>query len=245
MPFIVNGCGTAVIKGRGDVGWGSFDAVEWIVIFFAPIIPIRPVHTFGWSGKTYRQIPIRWSVALLVRSFLRPWHFWLIVVGGFLLLWGAIQAAGDKKPVDFLTIPLMLSSGTLLLASSAILHFALAATDRRTDNVRRILGPHQLGSCDPALMQQPMKPDPREVYGTDCYADAVPGLLDAGRYSRAMWAARLSTAWEDRAFGEELSDQVLRHPGMSEALEVLRRDLNCWAELMLSPAERQARQSQA
>jgi len=249
MPYMINGVGTTVYKGRGDVGWGSFDSVEWFVLLYVPLIPIRPIHTFGWSGKTYRLIPIRWSAALVVRSFLRVWRWWFIVVGGLLLFAGAVPAVliatGDRKPVDLFNILGMLASGAVLLASGIIMHFVLAATDRRAHDLRRVLGPHQLGSCDPATMQKPMNPDPREVFGTDSYADAVPGLLDAERYSRAMWAARLSTAWEDPAFGEELTDQVLRHPGVPEAVEQVRRKPGCWAEVMLSPAERAARQRQS
>ena len=114
MPYMINGIGTTVYKGRGDVGWGSFDSVEWFVFFFAPLIPIRPIHTFGWSGKRYRLVPIRWSAALVVRSFLRIWRWLFIVVGGILLFAGAVPAlliaTGDRKPVDLLNILGMLAS---------------------------------------------------------------------------------------------------------------------------------------
>ncbi len=244
MPYMLNGCGTTVIKGRGDVGWGSFDAVEWIVILYTPLIPIRPVHTFGWSGVNYRQFPIRWSGALIVRSFLRGWN-WLLIAAGCILLIAGIAIASGPQPRAFLEGGVALSSGVLLAAAGVLLYFVLRSTDRRANDLRRVLGPHQLGSCDPAVMQQPMEPDPRAVYGTDSYADAVPGLLDAGRYSRAMWAARLSTAWEDRALGEELTDHILGHPGVPEAVEQVRRNPPSWAEVMLSPTERQAQQRQS
>jgi hypothetical protein len=229
-------------------------AVTWVGVplmrssglsfFYTPLIPIRPVHTFGWSGVKYRQIPIRWSAALVARSFLRGWNWLPIAAGCVLLLIGCTVFTVTAPEV----IPerlVMLALGGMLAAAGVILYFVLRATDQRTNAIRRILGPNQLGSCDPAAMQQPMQPDPREVYGTDCYGDAVPALLDAERYSRAMWAARLSMAWEDRAFGEELTDQILHHPGVAEAVEQVRRKPKSWAEFMLSPTERQARQRQA
>ena len=244
MPFTFNGVGTKVYKGRGDVGWGSFDAVEWFVVLYAPIIPIRPVHTFGWSGNTYRQFPIRWSAALVARSFMRAWTWWLVAAACLMLVIAISQGSGQKPGGDYVAVVIG-SLGVLLAGSALILHFVFAASDRRANNIRRVLGPHQLGSCDPAVMQQPMQPDPRDVFGTDCYADAVPVLLDAERYSRAMWAARLSLAWEDRALGEELTDHVLRHPGVPEAIEQVRRKPKSWADHMLSPAEREARRSKA
>jgi hypothetical protein len=244
MPYTINGVGTTVYKGRGDVGWGSFDAVEWFVILYAPLIPIRTVHTFGWSGKNYRMLPIRWSAALVARSFMRAWTWWL-VAAACLMLVIAVAQGGGQKPGGVIAAAVIASLGILLAGSALIFHFVLAAADRRADNIRRVLGPHQLGSCDPAVMKQPMNPDPRANYGTDSYADAVPALLDAERYSRAMWAARLSTAWEDPALGEELTDHILSHPGVPEAVEQVRRNPKGWADVMLSPAEREARQSKA
>src|SRR5215469_8250652 len=83
MPYTVNGFGTHVCGSRGDVGWGSQDAMEWIVIFFMPVIPIKAVHTFDWKGNQYRAIPITWSFDLTIRTFLGGW------VWGFGLL-GAV-----------------------------------------------------------------------------------------------------------------------------------------------------------
>ena len=66
-------------------------------------------------------------------------------------------------------------------------------------------------------------------------------LLDQGRYSRAMWAARLAAALEDAAAGEALTDMVLKHPDVAAAVGEVRRDPRRWSELMLTPAEREAR----
>jgi WD domain, G-beta repeat len=243
MPYTFNGCGTTVYQGRGQVGWGSFDAVEWLVLFFLPIAPLRAVHTFGWKnswgGQKFQCVPLRWSAVLVLRSFLRPWRLLLIASGLVALFFGTLLArtppnqpgGGYGEEWFFLFVALLTILGL-------ILYVLLAVTDRRTNDIRRVIGPYQLGSCDPALMKKPMNPDPRETFGADAYADAVPALLDAQRYSRAMWAARLSTAWEDPAVGEELTDQVLRHPGVPEALEKVRRKPGCWAEVMQPPAER-------
>jgi hypothetical protein len=247
MAFTFNGHGTMVYQAQGNVGWRSYDAVEWFVLFYIPLIPLRAVHTFGWKnawgwgGQKFQTVPLRWSRALVIRSFLRPMRWALIGFGCILLSLGiplaALIAVGDQlhRRGDMI---ITLASGILLVGSGVILHWALAFTDRRTQNIRRVLGPHPLGSCDPALMKKPMNPDPCEDFGAESYADAVPALLDAERYSRAMWAARLSAAWEDPAVGEELTDQVLRHPGVPEAVEQVRRKPGRWAEVMQPPAER-------
>jgi hypothetical protein len=68
----------------------------------------------------------------------------------------------------------------------------------------------------------------------------VPRLLEEGRYSQAMWAARLATALEDRAEGESLTDEVLNHPEVVAGLERVRRDPGSWQSMMLNEQERAA-----
>ena len=77
MPMTVNGFGTSVCGGRGNVGWGSFDAMEWLVAAYLPVIPVKAVHTFDWQGEQYRMIPIRWSFDLVLRTFFSRWAWGL------------------------------------------------------------------------------------------------------------------------------------------------------------------------
>jgi hypothetical protein len=87
MPGTINGIGTCLCGGRGHVSWQprgrfdlgrdatDYDALECFCVAFLPIVPYRALHAFGRTGSgtgyTYRRVPIRWSLSLLVRTFPR------------------------------------------------------------------------------------------------------------------------------------------------------------------------------
>jgi hypothetical protein len=119
----------------------------------------------------------------------------------------------------------------------------LGVAEQRTCDIRRALGTHPLGSCDPVTLKgqarEAFAVPPGRRFGTLSYAEAVPLNLARGRYSEAMWAARLTAALEDPVYGEELTDQVLADPGMQAALDAVRRDRKCWGEVMMTDEERE------
>jgi hypothetical protein len=106
---------------------------------------------------------------------------------------------------------------------------------KRERDTRSLLGLHALGTSDPVSWvdeDRAQVPSPKTMFGSETFAAAVPKLLDAGAWSGAMWAARLSTALENSASGSELTDAVLRHPGAQQALARFRRDPKCWRDVM-------------
>jgi hypothetical protein len=240
MPFTVNGFGTSVCGGRGNVGWGSYDAVEWVVAFMMPIIPIKCVHTFDWNGNQYRQLPIRWSGGLILHTFLNRWLWGVGIVGGLLMVFG-IFALADKAT---LVSPLLLLAGAIVIGLAIGAGFLLRATDARNKKVRLVLGAVTIGNCDPAHFTddtlRQMAGNPSMIYDTPSYARAAEKLLEQGSYAQAMWAARLCVAVEDAAEGESLTDAILRDPKVAEAIEQVRRDSRSWSELMLTEEERTA-----
>jgi hypothetical protein len=238
MPFTVNGIGTTVCRSRGDVGWGSSDAMECLVVFFMPIVPYRAMHTFDWSGEQYRHIPSRWSWDLTLRTFARPWSWGAIALAAILALIGFLEINKARSP----GVPLVLA-GLLLAAAGAGGLALLHLTERRNKAIRRVIGGITIGTCDPAnltgkLLEQ-MAGNPQAVYGTATFADAVEKLLAKGSFAQAMWAARLAVAVEDEREGERLTDVVLADPEVQEAIEEVRRDPNSWAKVMLSTEERE------
>lgn len=242
MPATINGFGTTLYNGRGDVGFGGVDAVEWVVALYIPLIPIKCVHTFNWQGNQYQQVPLRWSFALVVRSFLAGWRGWLLLIGiiavvcallGYLL---GPEKGRDDVEKKYFFVGIMGIAAAVLLPSAGLAHLWLVVTDTRTNDIRRVLGPHELGNADPADLADPPPVDPQRYCETRTFAEAVDRLLERGDYTRAMWAARLSAALEDRATGEALTDQVLADARVAEALQVVRREPARWKDVML-PAE--------
>lgn len=237
MPMTVNGFGTSVCGGRGDVGWGSCDAMEWLTAFYMPLIPIKAVHTFDWNGNQYRMIPIRWSGDLVCRTFFSRW---LWGIGGIGVILGIIFFAElNKRGAN----PFLLVAAVGLVLLSVLIGLVLRWTDDRNQRIRRVLGAMTVGSCDPAdlpdRLLDEMAGDPRLAYGTETFADAVEPLLQQGSYARAMWAARIATVLEDRAEGEALTNQILDDPDVRDAIEIVRQTPDRWAKVMQSSADHQ------
>ncbi|HZT78945.1 MAG TPA: hypothetical protein VFA26_01885 [Gemmataceae bacterium] len=236
MPTTVNGIGTAVCGGGGHVKWGGppdFDAVECFVVLYVPLIPYKAIHTFDWNGNAYRAIPIRWSGALVFRAFLRRW-LWLVVVLGVICL--CVGLFGDREPPTLRLLLGLIAVATC--AGSGLCWWLLAETDRRNRDLRTVLGKHQLGSSDPATWTDDILSDindPRQAYNADTFEEAAERLLKEGRFSSAMWAARLCAALEDPARGEELTDEILRDPDVQQALAEVRRNPMRWSLEMDRP----------
>lgn len=238
MPFTMNGVGTSVSGSRGDIGWGSHDAMECFVIFFMPIFPYKAMHTFDWNGEQYRAIPIRWSWDLTLRTYAKPWSWGLIAVSAIFFLIGFIELnKGRGSPLALIAV------GMVLLGLGALGLLVLHYTDQRNKAIRRMIGGITIGTCDPAnlkgqLLEQ-MTGDTKLLYGTDTFAAAVEPQLAKGALAQAMWAARMTVAVEDRREGERLTDLVLSTPEVAQAIEEVRREPDQWAKVMLTPEQAQ------
>jgi len=215
MPFTVNGFGTSVCGGRGNVGWGSYDAVEWVVAFMMPVIPIKCVHTFDWNGSQYRQLPIRWSGALMMHTFLNRW-LWGFVFAGVIV---GVIAFVDKSGFN----PILLLLALFLIAIAAAIGVILRVSGARDKKIRLVLGGVTIGNCDPANFTEDtlrqVAGNPSMVYDVPSYARAAEKMLEQGSYAQAMWAARLCVAVEDASEGEALTDAILSDPKVAEAIE--------------------------
>jgi hypothetical protein len=236
MPFTMNGVGTSVCCSRGDIGDGSSDAMECFVLFFMPIIPYRAMHTFDWNGEQYRHIPIRWSWDLTLRTFVKPWSWGFIALGAVLLLIGVLEISKGKGPGVPLTI-----AGTVMVGAGVMGLILLQITDHRNKAIRRMIAGLTIGSCDPAQLTgkllDDIKGNPKTMYETETFADAVEKQLAQGAFAQAMWAARMTVAVEDKHEGERLTNEVLAYSGVAEAIAEVTRNPNNWAKVMLSEKE--------
>ena len=219
MPFTINGIGTSICPARGDVAWGGEadrDSVECLVVLYLPVLPYRVVHSFGRNGTQYHAVPIRWSLGTIARAFFRRWMWVLMVVAGFAGYF-AVLSHFEGGEVSW-------GLGAVAVGSAVVAFggwWLMARTDQRHRSIRRVLGPHELGSSDPATWTRNLLAnvsDPTENYGTATFAEAAAKELASGSPIKAMWAARLATATEDRHEGERLTDEILAKPGMSEAI---------------------------
>ena len=230
MPMTVNGFGTSVCGGRGNVGWGSFDAMEWLVALYLPIIPVKAIHTFEWQGEQYRMIPIRWSFDLVLRTFFARWAWGLGIIAVILVIAGFAESS-----------VVLFGIAAALVGVAALLGVMLRSTDRRNKAIRYVLGAATIGNCDPAHMQRgllgEMKADTQLAYGTDSYVEASEKLFRQGSYARAMWCARMATALEDAREGDRMTDLILADADVADAIGRVRKAAGQWAVVMFSQAD--------
>src|SRR5262245_10839853 len=96
MPASINGIGTSFCGYAAPIRWEKagmmgggtedHDAMECFVVAFLPLIPMKAVHTFNWSGSQCRMIPLKRSGALLAAAMLRPWLMGIFIVSAFAIL---------------------------------------------------------------------------------------------------------------------------------------------------------------
>ena len=234
------GFGEAICKARGFVRWGredDCDSVVCVTVLFIPIYPQKTIHTYNWNGLACDSIPIRWSFMLVFCAMLRRLLYGPLGLGLILVLVFAISLLDQREGIERMRAVLALVI-VPLLAVSALGFWFLSHVDQRCRNIRRVLGPHNLGSSDPATWTgQTLKstPSSRELFGTESYAEAVCLLLEAREFARAMLAARLTVAFESRQKGEDLTDAILQDPIVRGAIEQVRTKPDSWAEVMNSP----------
>src|SRR5438270_9194008 len=98
MAQAIYGMGTAVCAAR-SCKWGigfqraDCDALECVIIAYLPLLPYKAVHAFNWSNPAtggseetgrfvfYEEVPIRWSLDLLVRVFAYRWLAGVMAAG--------------------------------------------------------------------------------------------------------------------------------------------------------------------
>jgi hypothetical protein len=220
----VNGCGTSICPARGltrppGVDTPNYDAVVCFVLFYLPLIPLRPIHAHSWQGSNYCELPIRWSSGLVFWAFARRWALALGIGGPVMLLFSWMDSSNHGGPsATFITVAIGSVIGTV-----AVL-WGFARADRRHREIRSLIGSHGLGSSDPVDWAEEVltaTPPSMELFGTPSDAMAVPGLLEKGEYGRAMFAARMTAAREDWAGGVALTEKVLREPGAQAALQAI------------------------
>jgi hypothetical protein len=242
MPYAINGCGTRICSGRGHIRWGGppdFDGLECFCLLYLPLVLYRAVHTYEWQFSDWWEprhsaccssLTIRWSLELVGRTLLRHW-LQVPLLFGVMLSFVWFAPTGWDNRVFFGGF------GVLLLTVTGLCWWLLAFLDGRNRDLRRVLGPHQAGSSDPATWTEDHLDAVRsakKLFGTTTYADAVQPLLDVGEFSRAMLAARLTVALEDAATGQALTDLILRDAQVQAAVQEVRRDQARWNRVMNS-----------
>jgi hypothetical protein len=239
---LVNQFGCCLWRAGYDAGWGADDAVECFTLFFLPLIPLKSVHIWEEKeGGTTREavIPIRESDALVGRVMRRGWSRAFLACGLFFGFAAALYyTIAHPPPSDphFARFFRWVSFYWFVTISPVAL-WVLGAlwSSRRADRpckIRILLGPHALGTSDPETWLDDTVaqavPGLKIWLGAESFAEAAERLLESEDFRHAMWAARMSTACEDRRRGEQITDRILKHPRVSEALEEFRPTASLW-----------------
>jgi hypothetical protein len=216
-----------MIGRRGDILWEKptflgkggkrdYDCYQgWQVIL--PIYPVTLIHTFGWQydSRTAKAIPLRDDPGFARRAVIRDWSGVLAVLAGIAIL-----------PVMCSGVSIVLTVVTLAVLVLAIVGFVATSSGSRDRDIRLVLGRHAWGSSDPATWDEDLQArivDPNEKLGVESFSQLAEDFIGKGKWTEAMWAARLCVAAEDATMGEKLTDEILGHPKVIERLKHLRR----------------------
>jgi len=237
-----HGLGISMCPARGRVQWNrdheDFDGVECLVFLMMPIVPLRAVHVCRGptpnpkADDEPRQYPIRWSAGLLFRAIYGRW-LWSIFSLAIITFIAGLNAPRAHERAEASTVAL------IFVGVFVCSRWVLRRTDRRNRSIRLLLGQHHFGSSDPVHWKSwrfEKGSNPEVIYGTATYAEAVPLMLERGEYSRAMWAARLTCAVEDRYLGESLTNTVLADERVQEAITSVQENPRAWRRLMVGQA---------
>jgi hypothetical protein len=165
----------------------------------------------------------------VLRAFLGRWQWAGVCVGGLFLLFAVFDTM-NQRPIN---VPLLVG-GVATVVVSLVIWWLLAWSDRRNKNLRRVMGPTEFVSSDPATWTsatlQGIK-SPQDFFGESTFASAARKALAGEMFGQAMLAARFCAAIEDRMEGEALTNEILEHPAVAMGLAQVRRDPSQWPAL--------------
>ena len=235
MPRSINGCGTMYCGHSAAVYWenpgpirripAEHDAIVCVTLFMLPLIPLRPVHVYDHTGNVCRELPLRWSRHLVLRAFLRPLLFAVAGFGTFLsviFILGLVIPLLEKSPIHFesvIWLGIMALSGLVIGYGGTIW---LNLKDRRSRDIRLVLGRHELGSSDPALWTTELLQRNGLQSGAEVLKTAATAFKE-GQLSSAMFSARCAVAGGNILEGEALTDQILADLRIAPVLPQLRK----------------------
>lgn len=248
MPGTINGIGTCLCGGRGHVSWqprgrfdlgrdaNDYDALECFCVAFLPIVPYRALHAFGRTssgmGYTYQRVPIRWSLSLVLRTFLRRW-LWVPCVSGAILTIVALSLNAQAQGAAGGPAWGLLITAISLTAGSCFGWWLLSWSDTRRRGMGIVLGPSEFGTSDPLTWRRDLLEqvaDPRQLFGAESFARASMRAIEQQDWSTAMRAARLCAAREDVVAGERLTDEILGRPEVQAGIDAVLRQPELWVE---------------
>jgi hypothetical protein len=239
MPGNISGIGTIYYGHGAAVNWNKpslrdlinkpdHDAVNCVIFFFLPLFPLKAYHTFNWSGNTCLIHPIRRSSVLLLRAMLRPYLMGIFAVSILALMaLAAILIFGtqNKKILENIVLFwLIFVAVAFTFVLSLALSIWLNKCNKHSRDIRLLLGPHELGSSDPATWPEEIleKFESEITYLRGDKIQLAKTALREGKFSEAMLAARFALGKGDK-LGEQVTDLLLHDTRVRDALDEIRK----------------------
>lgn len=222
MPYSVNGIGTGLIDASKrrmiSAGHTQFDAVEAVQFLFCPIVPYKVVHVLsfveaGVERHSYRCVPLRPSLRLIGKAFLRAWGNAFLFAGGTMTPILGILFATMSRPVrqdDYIFLAVF---GAMLLVGAALRLFWLFMC-RTDERIKDMIGPHELGRSDPFCWPRETAEAVREAIlrreSLPSLADVARRAIAAGDFAKGMLCVRLAMHDPRDAEAQELFWLLIR-----------------------------------
>lgn len=146
------GVGQGFCPGRGFISWNprqgpisdtldnDCDGLVCITMG-GPVLPLKAIHAFNRSNGRYSYIQIRWSMGLVLRTYLRFWLWIPVIMAAFL---GVVVYDDWTKNWD--SALWALKGAGILLSAAGSCYVLTAINERRHRAIRLLVGPHAYGS---------------------------------------------------------------------------------------------------
>jgi hypothetical protein len=224
MASAINGCGTQIIPAsqeRVSNGKTQFDAIGVVSFFYCPLFPYRAFHAIDFQPEEcdvgvheqyqYQLIPLRMSLRLVAKAFMKSWAGCMFFMGGLMTLMTIFALFASVKQDHALLVFTGISAA--LLATGGVLKLGWLRLSRKDERIKDILGPHSGGYSDP----YDWKSEAAEAVIEDIFANnSQSSLVDIaiqaianGNHSDAMFCLRLAMRAPKNIEAQNLIDCLL------------------------------------
>jgi len=199
-------------------------------------VPYRAAHVFRhtiWNFvHEYEWRPIRWSLSLVLRAWLRRASLVAMLYAIPLLGFAIMAIAAKDDPDGWILLRFCVAA----MIACPVIWWLFRQCDLRNRDIRTVIGNWRWGSGDPWTFPLDWIEEngftPRPLYGTTTFAEGAVNCIKIHNWWGAMFAARMCMLLEDRRAGMELTETILIDPEVRDGIAAVRADPGRWDELL-------------
>jgi hypothetical protein len=183
--------------------------------------------------ENYELHPIRWTLSLVLRAWLRRTSLVLFCYAIPMLAFAILAIVGKNDPDGWALLDFCVAA----IVAFPVLWGLMRWRDQRSRDIRTVIGNWRLGSGDPATFAPAWIAvgefaSAQPLYGVDSFGDGAEDCIKIHNWWGAMFAARMCLLLEDQKRGLELTETILGESEVREAIVEVRSHPERWHGLL-------------